>query len=143
MVQISVPNEPLESWLSELKPYQRATLQQFMETLEPEHAAERWITTIGSPNIACFGGGAPAGDSKPFWERFRAECHKFICDETEYSEDKKAILSEFPISKPLLISTMSGAIGASLGTTGTLVAPAVTLILFTIGRLGLNAYCAK
>jgi mannose/fructose/N-acetylgalactosamine-specific phosphotransferase system component IID len=46
------------------------------------------------------------------------------------------------MSKAMLISVMSSAIGASLGTAGTLIAPAATLILFTIGRMGLNAYCA-
>lgn len=142
MAQISVPDETLESWLLELKPYQRATLQEFMATLEPDQAAERWLTTIGSPNIAGFGG-ASVTDPKPFWERFKAECHKFLCDESAYAEDKKAILAEMPVSKPLLISAMSSAIGAYLGTPGTLIAPAITLMLFTVGRLGLNAYCSK
>lgn len=80
---------------------------------------------------------------KPYWERFKSECRRFICDESAYAEDKKALLAQTPISKPLLISTMSSVIGATLGTAGTLVAPAVTLMLFTIGKVGLNAYCAK
>ena len=135
-----VPYESLESWLAELKPYQRNTLQQFLIAQEPEKAAEMWLTTIGSPNIAGFGG--VASDPKPFWVRFKAECHRFVCDETAYSDDKKAFLSKVPVSKDVLISVMSGAIGANLGTAGTLVAPAVTLILFTVGRIGLNAYCS-
>lgn len=142
MAALTIPSDNLETWLSELKPYQRSTLQQFMSSLDPEHAAERWLTTIGSPNIAGFGG-TSVQDPKPFWDRFKAECNKFICDESAYKEDKKALLAEMPISKPLLISTMSGAIGAYLGTAGTLIAPAVTLILFTVGQVGLNAYCAK
>ena len=142
MTQIIVPDEPLDIWLSELKPYQRNTLHQFMQAMDAEQAAERWLTTIGSPNIAGFGGKA-LQDSKPYWAKFKTECHKFLCDEEAYADDKKAILAEMPISKPLLISAMSGAIGAYLGTAGTLVAPAITLVLFTVGRLGLNAYCAK
>lgn len=142
MAQISVPSESLESWLSELKPYQRTTIQQFTGSMNPEQAAERWLTTIGSPNIAGFGG-AGMQDPKPYWERFKAECNRFLCDEEAYAEEKKEIIAQSPLSKPLLISIMSSAIGATLGTAGTLIAPAVTLMLFTIGQMGLNAYCAK
>jgi hypothetical protein len=142
MTQISVPEGSLDLWLRELKPYQRSTLEQFIATLSPEEAAERWLTTIGSPNIAGFGGGGMQ-DPKPYWDRFKAECRKFICDETAYADEKKEILAQSPISKPLLISTMSSLIGASLGTPGTLIAPAVTLMLFTIGAIGRNAYCSN
>lgn len=142
MAQFQIPDGDLTSWLSELKPYQRSALEQFTKTMEPEAAAERWLTTIGTPNIAGFGG-AGMQNPKPYWERFKSECRRFICDESAYAEDKKALLAQTPISKPLLISTMSSVIGATLGTAGTLVAPAVTLMLFTIGKVGLNAYCAK
>lgn len=142
MAHISVPSESLQSWLSELKPYQRTTIQQFTASMEPEQAAERWLTTIGSPNIAGFGG-AGLQDPKPYWERFKAECHRFLCDEAAYAEEKKEMIAQTHLSKPLLISIMSSAIGATLGTAGTLIAPAVTLMLFTIGQMGLNAYCAK
>lgn len=142
MRQIVVPADSLESWIGELKPYQRSTLLQFTASMDAEAAAERWLTTIGSPNIAGFGG-AQVSNPKPYWERFRAECNRFICDETAYAEDKKEILAQSPISKPVLISLMSSAIGATLGTAGTLIAPAVTLMLFTVGKIGLNAYCRK
>ena len=141
MTQLKIPDAPIDEWLSELKPYQRDTLKQFLGGQDADGAAEKWLTTLGSPNIAGFGGNIV--DPKPFWARFKAEVHKFVCDEKAYAEDKKALRSEMPISKPLLISIMSSAIGATLGTAGTLIAPAVTLTLFTIGRLGLNAYCAK
>jgi hypothetical protein len=138
---IDVPQGDLDTWLAELKPYQRDTLAKFTSTMTAEAAAEKWLTTIGSPNIAGFGGGT-ANNSKPYWERFKAECNKFICDDTAYVDEKKNFLNELPISKPVLISAMSGAIGASLGAAGTLVAPAVTLILFTVGSIGRKAYCS-
>jgi hypothetical protein len=141
MSGLTVPDAPIEEWLAELKPYQRQTLEKFLVTDEAERVAEKWLTTIGSPNIAGFGG--QIADPKPFWDRFQAECHKFLCDDRAYSEDKKAILAQVPMSKAMLISAMSSAIGSTLGTAGTLIAPAATLLLFTIGRMGLNAYCAK
>jgi hypothetical protein len=142
MKNLTIPNEDLTSWLAELKPYQRNTLISFSSSLGPEEAAERWLTTIGLTNIAGFGG-SPFLDHKPFWDKFKAECNKFICDDKSYVEEKASLLKEANISKTMLISVISGAIGATLGTMGTLIAPAVTLILFTVGQLGLNAYCAS
>ncbi|MDP3761746.1 MAG: hypothetical protein Q8R01_14645 [Ramlibacter sp.] len=141
MAGLTIPDAPIEQWLAELKPYQRQTLEKFLASDDAEAVAEKWLTTIGSANIASFGG--QITDPKPFWDRFKAECHKFICDDGAYSDEKKAILAEVPISKAMLISAMSSAIGTTLGTAGTLIAPAATLLLFTVGRMGLNAYCAK
>lgn len=141
MLQISVPADDLESWISELKPYQKSTLVQFTTTMDAEAAAEQWLTTIGSPNIAGFGGGTKS-DSKPYLDRFKAEFRKYLCDESAYAEDKKELVAHSQLSKALLISTMSSAIGSTLGTAGTLLAPAVTLLLFTVGKMGLNAYCS-
>lgn len=141
MPQIPVPADDLESWISELKPYQKSTLQHFTATMDAEAAAERWLTTIGSPNIVGFGGGA-GSDPKPYLVRFKTEFRKYICDESAYAEDKKELLAHSQLSKALLISTMSGAIGSTMGTAGTLLAPAVTLLLFTVGKMGLNAYCS-
>jgi hypothetical protein len=138
---INVPEGDLDSWLEALKPFQRTTIIKFSETLTAEEVAEKWLTTIGSPNIASFGG-TGAQDPKPYWLRFKAECRRFICDEGAYVEEKRGLASEFPISKPLLISVMSSAIGHVMGTAGTLVAPAVTLMLFTVCSVGHKAFCA-
>jgi hypothetical protein len=142
MSKIQVPNEDLKSWLAELKPFQRSTLEHFMESMGAEAAAERWLSTIGTPNLVGFGG-AGVTDPKPFLERFKTEFHKFLCDDNAYSDEKKEITGQMPISKTVLISMISSAIGAHMGTAGTLIAPAVTLFLFTIGKMGINAYCSK
>lgn len=141
MSSLHIPPGDLQDWLSVLKPYQKNTLNHFMRSMGPEGAAEKWLTTIGSPDIAAFGG-AEGGNSQPYWERFKAECRKFVCDDTAYTEEKKDLLEKSPVSKAFMISTMSGAIGAYLGAPGTLIAPAVTVMLFTIGQIGRNAYCA-
>ena len=56
--------------LGVLKPYQRTTLEVFLEGATPEEAAERWLGSTGSPNIIPFGG---PHDTKPFCERFKGQ----------------------------------------------------------------------
>jgi hypothetical protein len=65
MTMLAIPDLPVNEWLAELKSYQRTTLEAFLTSDDAERAAEKWLTTLGSPNIAAFGG-QPA-DTKPFW----------------------------------------------------------------------------
>ena len=138
MINIEVPDSELNEWLEELKPYQKNTISQLFANTSPEEAAEIWITSTGPENTIPFGG---VRDTKPFFDNFKAEFKKFICDNDSYSEEKKALAAENPITKAILISAISGAIGASIGYTATLLAPAVTILLFTVGKMGKNAYC--
>lgn len=135
---IEIPKSEVGEWLKVLKPYQQTTLETFLRHFSLEEAAEKWLGATGSPNIVPFGGNK---DTKPFWDRFLEEFRKFICDETAYVEDKAALKAEMPVSKELLVSVVSAGIGATIGYTATLLAPAVTLLLCAVGKMTKNAYC--
>ena len=138
MTALQVPDADIAEWLGVLKPYQRTTLATFLEGATPEQAAERWLGSTGSPNIIPFGG---PHDTKPFWERFKGEFRKFVCDDNAYLEEKKALDTQGPVGKAVLVSAVSAAIGATIGYSATLLAPAVTLLLCAVGKMGRNAYC--
>ena len=138
MTTLQIPDADIAEWLGVLKPYQRTTLEVFLEGATPEQAAERWLGSTGSPNIIPFGG---PHDTKPFWERFKDEFRKFVCDDNAYLEEKKALDTQGPIGKAVLVSAVSAAIGATIGYSATLLAPAVTLLLCAVGKMGRNAYC--
>ena len=135
---LPIPVDDLGTWLAELKPYQRNIINEFLASQGPESAAEKWLTTTGSQNIVAFGGAQP---NKPFWDRFKNQFHRFVCDETAFVEEKKALATEAPVTKALMISVISSALGAALGLSATLLAPAVVLLLYSIGRIGVAAYC--
>jgi hypothetical protein len=137
-MSIPVPEGNIEDWLNELKLYQRNTLKGILLSNEPEKAAEIWITSQGSDIIIHFGG---TRDTKPFWDRFRQEFRNFICDDNAYKEEKKALNAEGSITKTLLISVVSSAIGATIGYSATLLAPAVAILLCVVGKMTVNAYC--
>ena len=138
MTTLQIPDANIAEWLGVLKPYQRTTLEVFLEGATPEEAAERWLGSTGSPNIIPFGG---PHDTKPFWERFKDEFRKLVCDDNAYLEEKKALDTQGPIGKAVLVSAVSAAIGATIGYSATLLAPAVTLLLCAVGKMGRNAYC--
>ncbi|RUT79643.1 hypothetical protein [Ancylomarina longa] len=130
----------LNEWLSELKAYQRNSIEALIESYGEEEAAEKWITSNGPSNNVPFGGESNR-DTKPFFERFKVEFGKFICGHPDYEEYRKKLGAESPIIKSTYIAIISAALGATLGFTATLLAPAVAILLASVGKMGLNAYC--
>lgn len=137
-IDLQIPDCELDEWLSELKPYQRNTIQQLLVTMPQEEVAKKWIMASGSQNIVPFGG---IRDNEPFWDRFKSEFKKFICDDGAYVGEKKTLLAEGPITKALLIITISAAIATNIGYAATLLAPTVAVLLCTVGKISINAYC--
>lgn len=137
-MSVDIPADDMGEWLKELKPYQRNTLSDILSSNEPERAAEIWVTAQGSEIIVRFGG---TQDTKPFWDKFKDEFRKFICDKNAYKEEKKALSTEGGTTKALLISVVSSAIGATIGYSATLLAPAVAILLCLVGKMSINAYC--
>ncbi len=135
-MDLDIPKCELEAWLEELKPYQRNTILQLLATSSPEEAAEKWISATGFSDIVPFAGTI---DGKSFWEKFKVEFRKFVCDENEYVEEKKALKGQR--TRGALLSAASAALGASLGYSATVLVPAIALLLFTVGKIGIIAYC--
>lgn len=137
-IDLQIPDCELDEWISELKPYQRNTIKQLLATMSPEEVAKKWIMASGSQNIIHFGG---TSDPEPFWDRFKSEFRRFVCNDEAYVEEKKALLAEAPNHRVLVMSIISGAIGANIGYAATLLTPAVAVLLYTVGKIGVNAYC--
>jgi hypothetical protein len=138
-MSIEIPELSLDEWIDELKPYQKNSLTQLLQNNEPTEVAKIWLTSHGAMNTIPFGG---IKDPKPFWDNFVNEFNKFICDDDSYRNEKKEFLKDVPLSKTLLISVISAAIGAQIGFSATFVSPAVALLLFAVGKMTRNAYCA-
>ena len=135
---INIPNNTFNEWLEELKPYQANSIKQLALNNEIEEVAKIWITTQGNDSTIPFGA---VQDTSPFWNNFKDEFKKFICDDNSYSEEKKLLKKENKQMKTILISTISSSIGATIGFSGAILAPAIVIMLSTVGTMGINAYC--
>ncbi len=139
-MEFEIPSAELDDWLGELKPYQQNTMKQLLSSSSgPEEAAEKWVTACGAESVIPFGGDR---DTRPFWEHLKHEFRKFLCDDNAYAEEKRALFAEGPVARAVLISVLSAAIGATIGYAATLLAPPVAILLWTVCRIGRNAYCS-
>lgn len=137
-MSIIIPEGSEQEWLSELKPYQRSTVDCFLQNANFEEAAQLWLSTTGSPEIIQFGG---EKDPEVFWNRFSQEFFKYICDDSAYKDEKEALYSEARITRDLLIASVSATLGSALGLAATLLAPVIVLMFLHITKIGRNAYC--
>jgi len=137
-MSIKIPQDNLDDWLNDLKPYQRNTLHQLLSSNSPEDVAKIWMTSEGCLSISHFGG---TDDTKPFWGMFKKEFTKFLCDKNSYKKEKKELKKLSKISRDSIVSIVSGAIAVTIGYPAVLLVPVVTLLLFTVGEMTINAYC--
>ena len=135
---IEIPNENLDSWLQCLKKYQRDAIQILVEEHGEDLAPKKWLSAKGFSNTIPFGG---QRDTKPFFDNFKSEFKKFICGHPDYEEERKKLADQKEIVSALVISTISAAIGSVLGMAGALLAPAVAVMLYIVGKMGTKAYC--
>lgn len=138
---MDIPNLGIDGWLGELKPYQRNAMHTLLSaSADEEEAARQWLTSNGPDSVAKFGGAAP--DRSPFWDKFKDEFRAFVCGDEKYSDLRAKLDGQKPIAGTVLLTSISGAIGATLGFVPALLVPAVAIMLNIAGTMGLNAFCA-
>lgn len=135
-----IPSYELNELLAALKPYQSGVISQLVEKHGEEEAAKLWLSANGPTDTQKFGGAGPF-DSDPFWKKFNEELRLFICGDKKYQKERDKLLSEAKPASLVLVSGISGLLGSTLGFAPSLLAPAVAMILYVIGKVGVNAWC--
>jgi hypothetical protein len=136
---MDIPNYSVQDWITELKPYQSNSMSALVASYGEEEAIKRWLSANGPTSTIQFGGGG--NSPEPFVDRFKEEFRKFICGDESYDKYREQIMAESPIAKSMYISCISAALGATLGYSAALLAPAIAVMLHTVGAISINAWC--
>lgn len=135
-----IPSYELDELISALKPYQADAISQLIEKHGAEETAKLWLSANGPTYTQKFGGAGHL-DSKPFWNKFNEELRLFICGDEKYKKEREQLLSESKPASLFLINGISGFIGSTLGFPSSLLVPAVAMMLYVIGKVGVNSWC--
>ena len=138
---MEIPNIELNEWISELKPYQSSSINQLLDNNDCDAVVGLWLSANGPDTTIQFGGHSSESSVEPFFERFQEEFRKVICGDEAYSQFRNQLSGEGPLTKGLLISVISSALGATFGFAATIFAPAVAIMLYLVGSMGVNAWC--
>lgn len=130
-------------WISELPPFQRVPFQQLLASgLSYDDVAQRWLSASAA-NTYRFSATRPAGQEGAFLERLRAEVRAFLCGDSRYEKERSGLFGEKSVARTYVVSAIAVAVAPHLSVASTFIAPVVALLLASLGKVTLNAWCAS
>jgi hypothetical protein len=127
--------------LSSIDDFQAEIIKTFLASNSNDYllSADNWLNA-STANTAKLGG--ESNKSKIYREKLLEELEKFLCGDQQYDEDRNKISDSTDKSQKYIIGVMSASIGKALGTAGTFIAPVIVLLILSIGKMAINAWCA-
>jgi hypothetical protein len=121
--------------------FQAEILKSFLELTSNDYlkSADYWLNA-NTANTAKFGG--DPSRSQIYRDKLLEELEKFLCGDEQYEEEREKIAVSSDKSQKYIIGVMSIAIGNVIGAAGTFIAPVIVLLIMSLGKVALNAWCA-
>ena len=133
-------NVEAESWIDALEPYQKAVIIQLHKRNQDyEEVAKEWLNSSIPTNVP-FG---THGKSSIYFGKVLDEVEAFFSGDEKYKDSRLAIMKESGAVQNYIVGIIPAAIGHFLGTAGVFLAPVIAIVLFTITKIGINAWLAK
>lgn len=130
-----------EDWLSTLDTSDQNRVRELLATgLTTDEAADFWLDRTGSNNTFGFGG---TGQPSNYKAAVEAELRKLICGDPGYLDLRNKISQQWDTNgKTLVVSTIAIAVSSVTGVAVGVLTTVIALLLATVCRVGLNAWCA-
>lgn len=140
---MEIVDESLETWLGVLKPYQRNTIKALLANNDgdEEKVANLWLSSFGPINTATFGGLSSSESKKNYWKCLKDELNNLICGDS-YEEDRKQFLDMGGLINIGASSQIAAFLAPIIGVSASFLTPAIVLMLHTISKVSVNAYCS-
>lgn len=147
---INTLDATLESWLQELKPYQRKNIDALLRINNNnlDIVAEIYLSADGAPDTVKFGG--TKGGNNVFFKNLKQEVEKFVCGDTKYDYFHTLIKNLITPNKTkggiatIICTALYGELG-KLGISISIAAiyPVVVILLASMAAIGINTYCVS
>ncbi|AAM39650.1 hypothetical protein ABQF08_20685 [Xanthomonas campestris pv. campestris] len=132
-----------DKWVGELPEFQRSAIQELRSAGSSyEDIAQAWITA-SAENTYRFSASAPVGDKGAFLDNLRSEIRAFLCGDKKYKKERDGLFGEKGLARTYVVSAMAVAIAPQLSVAAAVIAPLIALVLASVGKVALNAWCAS
>lgn len=134
-------DDPIK-WVQELPEYQRDAIEKLLACGSSfDDVAQAWISA-SAENTYRFAAAAPVGNKGAFLENLRKEVRAFLCGDKKYKTERDGLFGEKGIARTYVVSAMAVAIAPHLSVASAVISPLIALVLASIGKVALNAWCA-
>lgn len=140
-IDVLFEDEPIK-WIHELPAYQRETIDHLLSKgASFEDVAQAWISA-SAENTYRFSATTPVGDKGEFLVNLKREVRAFLCGDKKYKKERDGLFGEKGLARTYVVSAMAVAIAPHLSVASAVISPLIALILASIGKIALNAWCA-
>lgn len=141
---MEIENTSLDVWLETLKPFQRKAIKKMLANNgdDEEKVAELWLSSFGPINTVTFGGVPTTASRKNYFQCLKGELNKLICGNDVYEIERTKILNSGNLVNVAASAKIASVIAPIIGISISVLAPALVLMLHTISKMTVNAYCS-
>ena len=134
--------EPME-WLEALPAYQKFSLGELLAAgRDYDQAAEAWLTASAANTFRLGAGPAlPAKDT--FLAHVKREVRAFLCGDPRYAKERAGLFGDTATTRTMIVSAIAVALSPHVGMAVAVLTPIVALVLASMGKITLNAWCAS
>jgi hypothetical protein len=130
-----------DDWIASLPAYSRDPIQELMRGgAAPDEIAAMWVSATAA-NTFRFSTEQKSPAPATFTANVKKEVREFICG-TKYKKERDALFGENALSRTMLISGVAAAIAPAVGVATAVLLPVVALVLASLGKIAINAWCA-
>lgn len=134
-------DDPIK-WVQGLPEYQRVTIEKLLASGSSfDDVAQAWISA-SAENTYRFAATSQVGNKGAFLENLRKEIRAFLCGDKKYKKERDGLFGKKGVAQTYVISAMAVAIAPYLGVASAVISPLIALVLASIGKMALNAWCA-
>lgn len=133
--------EPIK-WVQELPEYQRDAIEKLLsDGASFDEVAQAWLNA-SAENTYRFAASAPVGDKGAFLENLKREVRAFLCGDKKYKKERDGLFGDKGLARTYVVSALAVAIAPHLSVAAAVISPLIALVLASIGKVALNAWCA-
>lgn len=140
-IDMLLDDDPIK-WVKALPEYQRDTIEKLLAGGSSfDDVAQAWISA-SADNTYRFSASASVGNKGAFLENLKSEIHAYLCGDKKYKKERDGLFGEKGLARTYVVSSMAVAIAPHLSVASVVISPLIALVLASIGKVALNAWCA-
>lgn len=129
-------------WVTELPAYQSESIAELLNAGKTyDDIALLWLTATAQ-NTFGFGASQPVGNRSTFLASVKAEIRVYLCGDAKYKKERDGLFGEKGMTRTYVVGAMAVTIAPHIGMAAPVLAPIVALVLASIGKIAVNAWCS-
>ena len=134
-------NDEPTKWLDVLPSYQREPIVQFLDQgKSPDDVAELWLAASAA-NTSPFSAKVPIRPDETFLAHLKSQVRELLCGGEAFAETRQNLKNAAQPTREVLVAALAATLSQQLGMAAVSLAPLIVLVLVSVGRVTLSAWC--